>query len=41
VAMTPGAEFGVVPGAAHGFMTDRPMESEAILRAWMDRKDEE
>lgn len=39
VAMTPGAEFGVVPGAAHGFLTDRPMESEAILRAWMDRMD--
>ena len=39
VRMTPGAEFGVVPGAAHGFMTDRPMESEAILRAWMARHD--
>ncbi|GAB5349455.1 proline iminopeptidase-family hydrolase [Alteriqipengyuania sp. 357] len=39
VALTPGAEFGVVPGAAHGFMTDRPTESEAILRAWMNRMD--
>ncbi len=39
VAMTPGAEFGVVPGAAHGFMTDRPVESEAILRAWLARHD--
>ena len=37
--MTPGAEFGVVPGAAHGFFTDRPMESEAILRAWLARHD--
>ena len=39
VRMTPGAEFGVVPGAAHGFITDRPMESEAILRAWLARHD--
>jgi len=39
VNMTPGAEFGVIPGAAHGFMTDRPMESEAILRAWLARHD--
>ena len=39
VALTPGAELGVVPGAAHGFMTDRPLESEAILRAWMQRMD--
>ena len=39
VRMTPGAEFGVVPGAAHGFLTDRPMESEAILRAWLARHD--
>ncbi|MCD1621743.1 proline iminopeptidase-family hydrolase [Citromicrobium bathyomarinum] len=39
VKMTPGAEFGVVPGAAHGFFTDRPMESEAILRAWLARHD--
>ncbi len=39
VELTPGAEFAVVPGAAHGFFTDRPTESEAILRAWFERHD--
>ncbi len=39
VALTPGAELGVVPGAAHGFFTDRPAETEAILRAWFSRHD--
>lgn len=39
VELTPGAELAVVPGAAHGFITDRPAESEAILRAWFARHD--
>lgn len=39
VTLTPGAEFGVVPGAAHGFFNDRPSETEAILRAWFARHD--
>lgn len=40
VALTPGAEFAVVPGGAHGFITDRPEETEAILRGWLRRMDE-
>lgn len=40
VALTPRAELGVVPGAAHGFFTDRPAETEAILRAWFVRHDD-
>lgn len=39
VELTPGAELAVVPGGAHGFFTDRPHESEAILRAWFGRND--
>lgn len=39
VALTPGAEFAVVPGAAHSFFNDRPAESEAILRGWFKRRD--
>lgn len=35
----PGAEFGVVPGAAHGIFSDRPDETIAILRAWLARQD--
>lgn len=35
----PGAEFAVVPGAAHGFFTDRPEETRAILRQWLMRQD--
>jgi proline iminopeptidase/L-proline amide hydrolase len=35
----PGAEFAVVPGAAHGILSDRPNESVAILRAWLERQD--
>lgn len=40
VALTSGAELAVVPGAAHGFISDRPDETEAILRGWLRRKDE-
>jgi proline iminopeptidase/L-proline amide hydrolase len=35
----PGAEFAVVPGAAHGFLSDRPEESLGILRPWLQRQD--
>ncbi len=38
-ARVPGAEFGVVPGAAHGFFGDRPKEAVALLRAWLARQD--
>ena len=31
-ARVPGAEWAVVPGAAHGIFTDRPDESVALLR---------
>ena len=34
-----GAEFAVVPGAAHGFFRDRPEESLGILRPWLQRQD--
>jgi proline-specific peptidase len=39
VTLTPGAEFGLVPGAAHGFFRDRPTATEAILRGWFKRND--
>jgi proline iminopeptidase/L-proline amide hydrolase len=35
----PGAEFAVVPGAAHGFLSDRPEEALGILRPWFERQD--
>ena len=35
----PGAEFAVVPGAAHGFLSDRPEEALGILRPWLRRQD--
>ena len=35
----PGAEFAVVPGAAHGFFSDRPAEAIGILRPWLRRQD--
>jgi proline iminopeptidase/L-proline amide hydrolase len=34
-----GAEFAVVPGAAHGFFNDRPDEALGILRPWLRRQD--
>jgi proline-specific peptidase len=34
-----GAEFAVVPGAAHGFLSDRPEEALGILRPWLERQD--
>jgi proline-specific peptidase len=39
VALAPGAELAVVPGGGHGFMLDRPLETEAILRSWLARQD--
>ena len=38
-ARVPGADFAVVPGAAHGFMNDRPEEALGILRPWLRRQD--
>ncbi|GGF61766.1 proline iminopeptidase-family hydrolase [Alteromonas lipolytica] len=39
--LTPGAELAVVPGGAHGFYTDRPVITEAILTSWLSRHDPE
>jgi proline iminopeptidase/L-proline amide hydrolase len=36
---TPGADLAVVPGAAHGILSDRPDETVALLRAWLSRQD--
>lgn len=38
-ARVAGAELAVVPGAAHGIFTDRPAETVALLRGWLDRID--
>jgi proline iminopeptidase/L-proline amide hydrolase len=38
-ARAPGAEFAVVPGAAHGFFNDRPEEALGILRPWFRGQD--
>lgn len=35
----PGAEYAVIPGAAHGLFTDRPAETLATLRGWLGRHD--
>lgn len=35
----PGADFAVVPGAAHGFLSDRPDEAIGVLRPWLQRQD--
>jgi proline-specific peptidase len=34
-----GAEFAVVPGAAHGLFRDRPEEALGILRPWLRQQD--
>lgn len=34
-----GAEFGVIPGAAHGIFNDRPDETNAVLRGFLKRQD--
>lgn len=38
-ARVSGADFAVVPGAAHGIFSDRPAETNALLRAWLARQD--
>ncbi len=38
-ARIPGAEFATVPGAAHGIFADRPLETVALIRAWLARQD--
>ncbi len=37
----PGAEFAVIPGAAHGLMSDRPAETLALLKGFLARHDGE
>jgi proline-specific peptidase len=39
LALTPGAELAVVPGGAHGFYSDRPLITQAILTSWLNRHD--
>ena len=39
LALTPGAELAVVPGGAHGFYSDRPLITQAILTSWLKRHD--
>lgn len=39
VERVPGAELAVIPGAAHGFLADRPQESIGILRPWLRAQD--
>jgi proline iminopeptidase/L-proline amide hydrolase len=38
-ARVPGAEFAVIPGGAHGFLSDRPEEALGVLRPWLRRQD--
>lgn len=38
-ARVPGAQFGVIPGAAHSLMGDRPVETLALIRAFIERND--
>ncbi|WP_298669054.1 proline iminopeptidase-family hydrolase [uncultured Sphingomonas sp.] len=38
-ARVPGAEFAVIPGAAHNIFGDRPEETIAVLRGWLARQD--
>lgn len=39
VEKTPGAELAVIPGGSHGFLSDRPLISEAVLRSWFRRNE--
>jgi len=34
-----GAEFATIPGAGHGFFSDRPAEALGIIRPWLARHD--
>lgn len=38
-ARVPGADFGVIPGAAHGIFSDRPAETLGLLRPWLRGQD--
>lgn len=38
-ARVPGCELAVIPGAAHATMIDRPEETVAVLRAFLERQD--
>ncbi|OWK29442.1 alpha/beta fold hydrolase [Sphingomonas dokdonensis] len=38
-ARVPGAEFAVIPGAAHGLFNDRAAETIGVLRGWLARQD--
>jgi proline iminopeptidase/L-proline amide hydrolase len=35
----PGAEFGTIPGSAHGIFADRTLETVALIRGWLARQD--
>ena len=39
VRLTPGSELAVIPGGSHSNFGERPIETEAVLRAWLGRKD--
>lgn len=39
VSLTAGAELAVVPGGSHASMSERPVETEGLLRGWLARKD--
>jgi proline-specific peptidase len=39
VRLTPGAELGVIPGGSHSALSERPVETEGLLRGWLARKD--
>lgn len=39
VTLTPGAELAVVPGGSHSSFGERPVETEGLLRGWLERKD--
>lgn len=41
VRLTPGSELAVIPGGSHSNFDERPIETEAVLRAWLGRKDAE
>lgn len=37
--LAPGAELAVIPGGAHGFYSDRPLITQAVLMSWLKRHD--
>jgi proline iminopeptidase/L-proline amide hydrolase len=39
VTLTPGSELAVVPGGSHASMSERPFETEGLLRGWLARQD--